>query len=362
MSRSREVVRQWQVLRSLAASRHGLTVDALASEQGVTSRTVRRDLAALERAGFPLFQETGGERLRWRIDVRGLAGLDAGFSLVELCALYFGRATLDSLAGAPFHEELSRTFARFEHGLAPGMRAFLDRLPQVVGAKQTGGKRALARHRERVTQLLEASVQCRKVRMRYYSLTSGRAKDYDLDPLRVVYAEGGLYLIAHVAEYGEARTFAIERIESLTVRDERFTTAAPSSNAFAHSLGAFSGAPERVEVVVDRRHAAYVAEREWHPSQKMRQLPDGSVRVELEVSIDWALRRWILGFGAQIRVIAPSSLADDILDELDAARTQYTPGLDLDLDPPRTAWDLTSQQALPFAEFQRLSLVGEGRS
>ena len=112
MSRSREVVRQWQVLRSLAASRHGLTVDALASEQGVTSRTVRRDLAALERAGFPLFQETGGERLRWRIDVRGLAGLDAGFSLVELCALYFGRATLDSLAGAPFHEELSRTFAR----------------------------------------------------------------------------------------------------------------------------------------------------------------------------------------------------------------------------------------------------------
>jgi len=47
---------------------------------------------------------------------------------------------------------------------------------------------------------------------------------------------------------------------------------------------------------------------------------------------------------------------------LDAARTQYTPGLDLDLDPPRTAWDLTSQQALPFAEFQRLSLVGEGRS
>jgi hypothetical protein len=94
----------------------------------------------------------------------------------------------------------------------------------------------------------------------------------------------------------------------------------------------------------------------------MRQLPDGSVRVELEVSIDWALRRWILGFGAQIRVIAPSSLADDILDELDAARTQYTPGLDLDLDPPRNAWDLTSQRALPFAEFQRLSLVGEGRS
>ncbi len=196
---------------------------------------------------------------------RGLAGLDAGFSLIELCALYFGRATLESLAGAPFHEELSRTFARFEHGLAPGMRAFLDRLPQVVGAKQTGGKRALTRHRERVTQLLEASVQCRKARMRYYSLTSGRAKDYDVDPLRVVYAEGGLYLIAHVAEYGEARTFAIERIESLTVKDERFTPSGRHRRARSHTRSARSRERRsewRSSSIVGS--AAYVTEREWH--------------------------------------------------------------------------------------------------
>ncbi len=96
------------------------------------------------------------------------------------------------------------------------------------------------------------------------------------------------------------------------------------------------------------------------PSQQVRQLPDGGVRVELHVSIDWALRRWILGFGSRIRVIAPSSLADDILDELDAARMQYAPHLDL--EQPRAAWDLISQRPLPFAEFQRLSLAGESRS
>jgi predicted DNA-binding transcriptional regulator YafY len=211
-----------------------------------------------------------------------------------------------------------------------------------------------------MNQLLEASVRCRKVRMRYYSMTSSRTKDYDVDPLRVVYAEGGLYLIAHVAEYNEPRTFAIERIESLTIKDERFTAPRSSASAFAHSLGAFSGTPERVEVIVDRRAVAYVTEREWHPSQKVRPLPDGSARVELNVSIDWALRRWILGFGSQIRVIAPSALADDILEELDAARMQYAPPLAL--DQSRAVWDLTSQRPLPFGEFQRLPLAGEGRS
>ncbi len=300
---------------------------------------MRRDLAALERAGFPLFQETGGDRVRWRVDTRALTGLDAGFTLIELCALYFSRATLESLTGAPFHDELSHAFARFEQGLTPKMRGFLDRLPQVIGAKPiAGGKRALVKHRERLAQLLDASLQRRKVRMRYYSLTSQRAKDYEVDPQRVVYAEGGLYLIAYVPEYRETRTFAAERIERLTVRDERFTAPERPAGTFANSLGAFSGVPERVEVLVDSRLAAHMAEREWHTSQKLHALPDGSLRIELHVSIDWALRRWILGFGSRIRVLAPVSLADDILDELDAARMQYAP--QADLDSARGPWDL----------------------
>ena len=76
MPRSQEVVRQWQVLRALAASRIGLTVDALAAEQRVTSRTIRRDLAALERAGFPLYQELETVPVRWRTDARALARVE----------------------------------------------------------------------------------------------------------------------------------------------------------------------------------------------------------------------------------------------------------------------------------------------
>jgi predicted DNA-binding transcriptional regulator YafY len=73
--------------------------------------------------------------------------------------------------------------------------------------------------------------------MRYRSLTSGRTKDYDLDPYRVVYAEGGLYLRAYVPEYGEVRTFAIERIERLTLREEHFIEQQTGAEVF----GPFAG-------------------------------------------------------------------------------------------------------------------------
>src|SRR5690242_1808538 len=59
MPRSQEVVRQWQILRSLATSRLGIGVQDLAVEHGVAARTIRRDLSALGRAGFPLYQEQG---------------------------------------------------------------------------------------------------------------------------------------------------------------------------------------------------------------------------------------------------------------------------------------------------------------
>jgi predicted DNA-binding transcriptional regulator YafY len=46
----------------------------------------------------------------------------------------------------------------------------------------------------------------------------------------------------------------------------------------------------------------------------------------LEVSDDYALRRWILGFGRSVRVLEPASLADWVLEELDEAREQYVSG------------------------------------
>ena len=55
--RNQEVIRQWKVLHALESSRHGASIDALADDLDVTTRTIRRDLAALQEAGFPLYDE-----------------------------------------------------------------------------------------------------------------------------------------------------------------------------------------------------------------------------------------------------------------------------------------------------------------
>ena len=136
MPRNQEVIRQWRLLHALESSRHGATIDALASDLEVTTRTIRRDLAALQEAGFALYDERDDNgRVRWRIDGQALHGLEAGFTLPELCALYLSRNLLEAVAGTPFQRDLTNAFSRLEKMLSPRMRQFLDRLPSVLTAK-----------------------------------------------------------------------------------------------------------------------------------------------------------------------------------------------------------------------------------
>jgi predicted DNA-binding transcriptional regulator YafY len=159
--------------------------------------------------------------------------------------------------------------------------------------------------------------------MRYHSFSSEREKAYTVEPSRLVFAQGALYLMAYVPEYSQVRTFAVDRIKSLSVTEERFEPVESDEAVFAHSLGVHHGTPEQVEIVFEPRIAPYLRERMWHSSQTVRDEPDGRITVTLNVSNDFALRTWILGFGALAKVIAPAALADEIEEEASRMVKRY---------------------------------------
>jgi predicted DNA-binding transcriptional regulator YafY len=336
MPRNAEVIRQWSILRDLEASRR-LTIDELAKRTGVTTRTIRRDLEALQASGFPLYDETIDGKRYWMLEAKAFRRLDdTGFTLAELSALYFSRTLLECLAATPFQQDVSAAFDKLSAALTPGMRQFLDRLPLVFQAK--GAAEQAADHapehvehaerdrkwqRERVARLLDATLNHRRATMKYYSMSSGREKTYLVEPYRLVYSQGGLYVLAFVPEYSALRTFSVDRIRGLSLLEERFTPSEVPDAAFAHSLGMNEGAPEHIEIAFEPRIAPYVRERRWHPSQKLAERKDGGLVLSLEVCNDWALRSWILGFGRLARVIAPASLKAQIKDEIDRASERY---------------------------------------
>jgi predicted DNA-binding transcriptional regulator YafY len=349
MPRSAESIRQWKILRTLEASRHGETVAALARQHDVTERTIWRDMEALQEAGFPLTNEKRDGRSRWKLMPNGLKGLqDSGLTLSELASLYFSRTLVQCLAGTAFHEDLRSAMDKVAAALPQRMRAFLDRLPAVLNVKASPGKkREEARYRRHIADLLNAVLEHRQVKMRYYSASSRQTKEYLVEPYRLAFAQGGMYLLAQVPKYRQLRTFAVERIKSLAATSQTFDVPeGAQTDPFPNSLGVNTGSPERVEIEFLPEAAVHVRERSWHASQQIREKPDGSIRLSLDVCNDWPLRSWILSFGPLARVVSPSSLAESILEQLEEARDGYAPHLDLEFSG--SLFDLSDHPRLPF--------------
>jgi predicted DNA-binding transcriptional regulator YafY len=326
--RNAEVIRQWTILREIERARgSGVTIDELASLCDVTTRTIRRDLQALQEAGFPLYDDKSGDdsKTRWRVNGQAFRGLAAGLTVSELCALYFSRTLVESLSGTPFKDDVESAFDKLSGVLTPHMRAFLDQLPRVIATKPDPMRRLDdPRQPPIVARALEATLYHRQANITYYSKSSDRTKVYLVHPYRLAYAQGGLYLLAYVPEYGEVRTFAMERIQDVSLLEERFTPLEElSDTAFPHSLGVHSGPPERVEIEFQAAVADYVRAREWHPSQTIHDADAGDLRMTLDVCLDRALQSWILSFGPFARVVAPERLAREIAEQFEEARARY---------------------------------------
>ena len=228
------------------------------------------------------------------------------------------------MAGTPFQRDLTLAFSRLEKMLSPRMRQFLDRLPRVLAAKPGPRIRGGSSVPGIVARLLEATLHFRVTTMRYHSVSSGRVKDYQVHPYRVVFAQGALYLLAYVPDYKAVRTFAIDRIAAVSLEKQTFTPKEEiGSEVFANSLGVNTGPAARVEIGFDARVAPYVTARVWHTSQEVRENGDGGIVLSMNVCHDWALRSWILSWGPFARVLTPGSLAADVQTDLQTAHAQY---------------------------------------
>jgi predicted DNA-binding transcriptional regulator YafY len=327
MGRNSELIRQWRLLGRIATAR-GNTIPKLAAELRVSTRTVRRDLDALQQAGFPIYDDVVNGTKFWRLDQKAMGALArSGLTVSEVAALYFSRALIECFAGTNLRADVESAFDKLEAALSPAMKKFLDKLPHAISAKGEHAKRQDAHTYEVTAKLLDAILSQRAVLMQYHSLESRREKPYVVHPYRLIHAQGGMYLIAFVPDYSELRTFALERIKRASVQEETFEPIAElDMDPFKNSLGVHRGPTCKVQLRFHPQIAQSVKERTWHSSQQFKDSSDGSVVMTLDVSDDYALRSWILGFGRFVKVLAPAGLAAWTREELEAAHEQYVSG------------------------------------
>ncbi len=321
--RGDQLARQWQLIQRLAHSRAGVGLDVLARDLECTRRTVYRDLDALQYAGFPVVSEKRDGRVFYRfLDTFRLG--DAPFTADEVLALAFSEDLLRTLEGTVFHDSVHSALRKIRAGLGPELSGFLERLGESFRVLPGPHKR-YAEFRDTIQTLNAAVLGRRTLRMRYRTGRTGKRATRDLDPYRVWYRAGGLYVVGFDHKSDEIRTFAVDRIEALSATERRFRPR-DDFDFEAWTASAFGVVAEpalAVRIRFDRRWATHVRERTWHPSQTLAPAPAGGVELQMEVGGVEELRQWILSFGAGAEVLEPESLREDVARELRAALEPY---------------------------------------
>jgi predicted DNA-binding transcriptional regulator YafY len=162
--------------------------------------------------------------------------------------------------------------------------------------------------------------------MIYYSASSGETSKRVVDPYYLHNIRGDWYLIAYCHRRGAFRDFHVGRIRKLEVLYSTFQKRPGFSledYLREHFLTERGKEPVDIVIKFDAYEARWIRERQWHPSQRIEELPSGGLILRLRVGGVDEVKRWIMGYGHHAEVLEPESLRAQFRDEAGKMRKIY---------------------------------------
>ncbi len=311
----------------LIEARHGVTIEEMAEETGVDRRTIHRDLNAIHDAGYPLVSDWLDSRKVYRFITTFKGVPPIAFSLPELMTLYFLRSQMDLLQGTPFQDDLQSIFDKVNSVLPPRYAAHLERISR-ISLPLLQGRHDYHEATAVLKSLREALIYQYRVTLCYKKGGGAAEECYRVDPYTVLFYKGGLYLLGYTHNRQALRTFAVERIASVTVEKERFEMP-DDFRPEEHLQQAFGIVKEeamRVRVRFDATVAHAVTGRRWHPTQRVTVNGDGSVELAFEAGGRMEILAWVLSYGPLAEVLEPAGLRDEARQAVRAMADRYGDG------------------------------------
>jgi predicted DNA-binding transcriptional regulator YafY len=191
------------------------------------------------------------------------------------------------------------------------------------------GKPEIGKEDVRLFELLHIAIREHRRVILDYKPSSASKDSRALEPRFVFMRNGSWYLHATKVGTAERRTLKFARISNARLTEEKFQPESRDpADTFRYSFGivACDRKPRQPVILEFEACAAQrVAETLWHPDQKVTSLSGGRLRLELPLGEPTflELEPWILGWGATVKVIAPSALAKTIAAKARAMAAAY---------------------------------------
>jgi proteasome accessory factor B len=180
---------------------------------------------------------------------------------------------------------------------------------------------------EHLKPMLQAIKEHRKIRFTHFNFQSEKSKKYSMSPYLLKEYQNRWYIVGVVSGINEMRTFGLDRISDLELRDDLFVPSPkinPQQN-FDDAIGlVYSfGSKEKVVLSFTPSQGHYVKSLPMHKSQKILVDNADECRIELFLLPNFELKQQIFLHMDQVKVISPQWLVDEVKNHLMTALKRY---------------------------------------
>jgi predicted DNA-binding transcriptional regulator YafY len=339
VARNEQLIRQHKLLQLLEDSRFGRTLDELRGDlildlglSTLHTRTVRRDVEALQGAGYDIQNEVLERGRIYRLGRNHTAVHEIAFSATELIALSIGRELLYPLMGTQYWQGIETFWNKVQEAIPEGVYEHYQRYRKVLYVSGTPSKTYEAQSGMLKT-INRAILEHRVVEIKYKPI--GReASVRQIEPYGLAVHQNSIYVVAAAPEVTDEserlRNWKLDRFTQATVLDDYFKPD-PKINLnefLGKSIGIFSGdSSTPVKIRLGNRSASYLREDPWHPEQKLEPVDADDQASDTILTVPASHPREllpkVLALGSDAEVLEPAEYRQAVADVIQKLAQTY---------------------------------------
>ncbi len=322
MARNEQLIRHHKILQVLEGLRYGATLGELrqtiVEEMGLSSlhqRTIRRDIEALQLAGFDIHAADSPRGRVWKAGESVRQGFKVSASATELISLSVARELLMPLQGTPFWQGIESFWSKLLDEVPPSIANHYERHRDtlfVLGttpkdyAEKLGVLKTLQRgiHEHRHVEIV-------------YQAPGKEAETRMLEPYATIVYVSSIYIIAADAELPPGRSrvrhWKLDRVERAVALDSWFTL--PQDLDLERDMGGYAtlfagDQKESYTILLTGPAAQRLREDPWHPDQQLEEGPDDGWTLRVDASHPLDILPRLLSLGSDAQLVEPASARD----------------------------------------------------
>lgn len=287
----------------------------LGEEWEVSAKTIQRDIDYLKwEMGAPIEYDKSRHGLYYADKTWFLPAVL--LSEGDILAMLVGTQALQMYEGTPVAGELKSIYSK----LAQLLPEKISIAPELIFNRFSfHGVPVRPINSDIWKTLIRAVLNQRVTSIQYASPRSDQPKEHTIHPLHLANIEGDWYLLAFETRWEDIAQFAVSRIKKATLKEvtfaipKGFNAERLMKDRFGKFIHTDGGKPTTVRLLFKPEIANSIAERTWHPKQKLKWRRNGALELQFSVLDVRDIVSWVLSCGIDAHVLAPRELRRIVL-------------------------------------------------